>query len=232
MEENNIKGRFTEFLSYLGIGQGKFEKMTGIGNGTINNIKNGISTPKLEKIIEAYPNLNIEWLITGEGNMLKKEQPETNINLIDNPNFMMVSVVGQYAAAGYLRGYVDEEYIESLPKIPFFIDHDPKGKYMAFEVRGDSMDDDSANSIVDGDTLICREIKPELWRDKLHIKKYFFVIAHKTEGIIVKQIVNHNTKTGDITIHSLNSLYSDRVLNLSDVAQLFNVIQISRKPRL
>lgn len=122
--------------------------------------------------------------------------------------------------------------MESLPKIPFFTDHDPKGKYMAFEVRGDSMDDDSVNSIVEGDTLICREIQPELWRDKLHIKKYFFVIAHKTEGIIVKQIINHNPETGDIKIHSLNNFYPDRILNLSEIAQLFNVIQISRKPRL
>ena len=162
----------------------------------------------------------------------KSSLPKSEVTFLDNPNFIMVSVVGQYAAAGYLKGYADEEYIDTLPKIPFFVDHDPKGKYMGFEVRGDSMDDDSTNSIIEGDTLICREIKPELWYDKLHIKKYFFVIAHKSEGVLVKQITNHNPETGDITIHSLNSFYPDQVLNLRDVAQLFNVIQISRKPRL
>lgn len=157
---------------------------------------------------------------------------DSNVVFLDNPNFVMVSVVGQYAAAGYLTGYEDEVYLEELPKVPFFIDHDPKGKYMGFEVRGDSMEDGTANSIIEGDTLICREIKPDLWCNKLHIQKWFFVIVHKTEGIIVKQISHHNPGTGDITIHSLNPFYPDQNLNLRDVAQLFNVIQISRKPRL
>lgn len=69
--KETIKDRFVIFLKHLGIGQGKFEKITGIGNGTINNIKDGISSPKLAKIAETYPELNIEWLITGYGNMLK-----------------------------------------------------------------------------------------------------------------------------------------------------------------
>lgn len=181
----------------------------------------------LEKI-KADTTLNKSFLEVNKRN----EHIESNAVFLENPNFIMVSVVGQYAAAGYLKGYADEEYIDTLPKIPFFVDHDPKGKYMGFEVRGDSMDDDSTNSIIEGDTLICREIKPELWHDKLHIKKYFFVIAHKLEGVLVKQITEHNPETGDITIHSLNSFYPDQILNLRDVAQLFNVIQISRKPRL
>lgn len=157
---------------------------------------------------------------------------ESNAIFIEKPNFIMVSVVGQYAYAGYLNGYADEAYIEDLPKVPFFTDYDVKGKYMGFEVRGDSMDDNSVNSIIEGDTLICRQIKPELWCNKLHIQKWYFVIVHQTDGIIIKQITDHNTETGDITIHSLNSFYPDRVLNLKDVSLLFNVVQINRKPRL
>lgn len=178
--------------------------------------------------IKADVSLNKSFLEVNKSNRLV----ESNAVFIENPNFMMVSVVGQYAAAGYLAGYADEVYLEELPKIPFFIDHDPKGKYMGFEVRGDSMEDGTSNSIIEGDTLICREIKPDLWCNKLHIQKWFFVIVHKAEGIIVKQISHHNPDTGDITIHSLNPFYADRELNLGDVAQLFNVVQISRKPRL
>lgn len=188
---------------------------------------------QIEKGVRPFPEEYISKILSdGLYKLPQNNLPKNEVTFLDNPNFVMVSVVGQYAAAGYLKGYADEEYIEALPKIPFFVDHDPKGKYMGFEVRGDSMDDDSTNSIIEGDTLICREIKPELWYDKLHIRKYFFVIAHKTEGVLVKQITKHNTETGDITIHSLNSFYPDQVLNLRDVAQLFNVIQISRKPRL
>jgi hypothetical protein len=68
--EDNIKQRLIMFLKHLGIGQGKFEKNTDIGNGTVNNIKDGIGSPKLAKIITCYPELNIKWLLTGEGKML------------------------------------------------------------------------------------------------------------------------------------------------------------------
>ena len=138
-------------------------------------------------------------------------------------------MVSQYAHAGYLNGYGDTEYLEMLPKIPVFVDHEPKGYYISFEVRGDSMNDGSINSLAEGDILVCRKICQDLWQYKLHINKWYFVIVHKTEGIIVKKITHHNVETGEITLHSLNDLYPDMTVSLNDVAQLFNVVQIQRK---
>lgn len=205
-----------------------------VTQGFISQIENGTRPMPLDFITKIESDANIvKPILDDSSNILQaSSKVESNAVLIENPNFMMVSVVGQYAAAGYMSGYADPEYLEELPKVPFFVDHEAKGKYMGFDVRGDSMDDGSHNSIMEGDTLICRQIKPELWHHKLHIQKWYFVIVHRTEGIIVKQIIDHNTETGDITIHSLNDFYPDRVLNLRDVAQLFNVVQVSRKPRL
>lgn len=64
----------------------------------------------------------------------------------------------------------------------------------------------------------------------MHIKKWYFVIVHKTDGILVKEIIDHNPDTGEITCHSLNPSpeYEDFKINLNDVAQLFNIVQISR----
>lgn len=82
-----IKDRLIKFLAYLKIGQGKFEKNCGLSNGTVNNIKEGgITTQKVEKILLAYPNLNIDWLITGRGEMEKHPSEiisEDNINTND-----------------------------------------------------------------------------------------------------------------------------------------------------
>ena len=49
----------------------------------------------------------------------------------------MVEIVSEDASAGYLRGYSDPEYIESLNslKLPFL----PTGKHRAFPIKGDSM---------------------------------------------------------------------------------------------
>lgn len=76
MEENNFKNRLKEFLAYLKIGQGKFETNCSISNGTVNNIKDGISTPNLERIVTTYPELNVIWLLTGRGEMLVTQKPE------------------------------------------------------------------------------------------------------------------------------------------------------------
>ena len=73
--------------------------------------------------------------------------------------------------------------------------------------------------------------KRELWADsKLHIRKWDFVIVHK-DGILIKRILDHNVEEGTITIHSLNPIYPDRVINLAEVYQIFNVIEFWRPRR-
>ena len=171
--------------------------------------------------------INSNWLMTGEGNKKNIEEAiPMNVN-----NILQVPLVNQYAYAGYLSGYSDAEYIESLPTIPFIVDHEAQGHYIAFEVRGDSMNDGTEESILEGDRLLCREIKRELWVDyKLHFRKWDFVIVHK-EGILIKRILDHDVDKGTITIHSLNPIYPDRELNLNEVYQIFNVIEFLRPRR-
>lgn len=65
-----MKQRIIEFLSYLGIGQNKFEKSAGLANGLISSSSGNMTLKSIEKIAAAYPELNINWLRTGEGEML------------------------------------------------------------------------------------------------------------------------------------------------------------------
>jgi len=191
-----------------------------------------VELPKdfIDRLCSLNEKLNKVWIETGIGQMV----PETSIDealIIENPNIIMIPLVSQYAYAGYLSGFSDMEYIEALPKVPMFVDHESKGNYVAFEVRGDSMEEESKDGIFAGDRLYCREIKADLWNYKLHINQWDFVIVHRSEGILIKRIIEHNIDTGDITIHSLNPEYEDKILNLKDVAQLFNVIEVSRGKR-
>lgn len=148
---------------------------------------------------------------------------------LDDVLLLNVPLVQEYAYAGYMSGYSDETYLNDLPTIPFIADKQYKGTYMAFQIRGDSMDDGSYNSYLQGDIVLCREVNPIFWKNRLHINKWDFVIVHKTEGILIKKIVFHDPETGAIKAHSLNPMYEDMELNLADVAQLFNVVKIERK---
>jgi phage repressor protein C with HTH and peptisase S24 domain len=150
------------------------------------------------------------------------------LNLADK-TIMHVPLVNKYAYAGYLSGYGDAEYVGSLPTIPMIADREGRGSYVAFEVKGDSMDDGTRNSYEQGDIVVARMVAQHHWQSKLHIAKYDFIIVHKTDGILLKKIVHHDTEAGTITLHSLNPLYDDFTIHLDDVSQIFNVIKVERE---
>ena len=68
------KERLKEFLSAKGIGRNKFEDQLGLANGFVSSKGVSISSDAIEKTATAYPELNIDWLITGKGSMFKSEQ--------------------------------------------------------------------------------------------------------------------------------------------------------------
>ena len=227
--ENTVKQRLIDYLAFKKIGQNRFEKMAGVSNGYIHNLKNAPKTPILTKILQAAPDLNRVWLLTGEGDMLLRHD-EASVVTHERPR-VGIPLVSQYAYGGYLGGYADPTYIEGLPLIDFTPDREMTGNWLAFEVRGDSMDDGTKDSYVAGEIVICREVEKEFWRDaRLHYTRRDFVIVHE-EGILIKRVTAHDVERHLITVHSLNPEYKDRVLDLADVRQLFSVVE-SRIPRL
>lgn len=163
--------------------------------------------------------------------LTKKLKPAENAHpvVFSELKVMNVPLVNQYAQAGYLNGFADEEYTDSLPTIPFTDDIEHRGEYMCFEVKGDSMDNGTYESYLEGDILLCRDIRQDYWMSKLHYNKWDFVIIHKEKGILVKRIINHDVEKGIITLHSLNDYYNDFDIHLSEVAKLFNVKSTMRK---
>tara|TARA_R110002012_G_scaffold190633_1_gene358236 strand:+ start:37241 stop:37984 length:744 start_codon:yes stop_codon:yes gene_type:complete len=188
----------------------------------------GNETRKLSEILkDVIPNISNkkEYYPLNNADQLK----ETDAVWVDYSSFMNIPVVQKRAQAGFLSGWGDDEYLEELPTIPWEVDREYKGKYIAFEVTGDSMDDNSRESIIEGDTLICREIQRHHWVNKLHLHRWKnFVVVHRTEGILVKRVLKHDIDTGRLLLHSLNPLFDDQEVFMDDLIALFNVIDIHR----
>lgn len=196
----------------------------------VNN-KVPFSETLYSRINSLYNNVNIDWLRTGEGSMLKEEKqniiPQGELKSKEYSHTLQVRLVTNKAKAGWSDGYYNDEYLEDMPFIIIDADENHKGKYLAFEVAGDSMEPD----YMEGDIVICREIQRHLWNYKLHFKDWDFVIAHYTQGIMLKEIVEHNVETGDIVCRSLNPKHEDFILNLREVSFLYNVVEVRQKGR-
>lgn len=197
--------------------------------------KKPVSEKFVRNLCALSDKLNVDYLLMTSDDMLLDDgvRPSSAIRPdaqhMEAANVKNIPMVSQYAYAGYLSGYSDKEYLESLPTVPFIVSHEAKGSYVCFEVKGDSMDDGTQDSILDGDRLLCREVAQHLWAtNKLHIRKWDFVIVHRTDGILVKRIAAHDIERGVITIHSLNPEYPDRPISLADIVQIFNVVEVSR----
>lgn len=226
----SIGERIISTMNAKGYSKNYLAKSIGIHPTTLNNWILGKTSPdnlKLDVLCD-FLGINTDWLITGEGDMIKSPSNGTPINDV---KIKMIPLVSQYAQAGYLCGFGDMQYIGALPTIPTVVDHEPHGNYIAFEVKGDSMYDGTDESLNEGDILVCREVDKIYWNNKLHINKWDFVVVHKEEGVLVKRIVDHDVSTGLIKLHSLNSFYPDFTLHLKDISQLFNVVQIVRSRR-
>ena len=76
MNDNTIKHRLLQFLKASKISQKKFELGIDVSNGYVNNLKKNIGADKIHRIHSAYPELNIDWLLTGDGEMYNPEQPD------------------------------------------------------------------------------------------------------------------------------------------------------------
>ena len=74
--ESTIKERIIRYIKFKKISQRRFEIDAGLSNGFVNNIVKTIGADKLRKISIAYPELNTEWLLTGEGEMLREAEPQ------------------------------------------------------------------------------------------------------------------------------------------------------------
>lgn len=67
-----MKERILQFIEYKRLSKNKFYKETGLSNGILDK-QGGISSDSLEKIYCVYPEINLDWLLTGKGEMFKKE---------------------------------------------------------------------------------------------------------------------------------------------------------------
>ncbi|WP_114752353.1 helix-turn-helix domain-containing protein [Pleomorphovibrio marinus] len=235
-------------MKQLGVSAYRVSQDTGITEGAISKILNG----KVKQPNKATMKVLKDYFLNYQGNketmsyetnfrqsdfILHDRQPQYREKVGENEfitvgpsTLMVVPMVEDYAEAGFLQGYKDPEFIADLPRHSTVVDKYHKGKYFAFRVKNQNMEDGSDNSIPEGSIVTGREIQKEFWNSRFHIHKHKdYIIVHK-EGIIINRIKEHDIEKGVITLESLNpnkELFPDFNIMLDDCNMMFNVINIS-----
>ncbi|MEN2281055.1 LexA family transcriptional regulator [Algoriphagus sp. SE2] len=126
----------------------------------------------------------------------------------DNENITMVP---QKASAGYLNGFADPEYMESLPQ--FNLPNLSKNAtYRAFELAGDSM-----LPLIPG-TIVIGSYVDQL-KDIKSGKTY--VLVTQTEGVVYKRVFNYLSENGKLFLVSDNDHYKPFEVKGEDVLEVW-----------
>ena len=119
-----------------------------------------------------------------------------------------IEIIPHTAKAGYLTGYSDPEFIESLQHISLpFLRH---GKFRAFPVEGDSMPPHRQGSFIVGKYV-------EKLGDIRDGKTY--ILLTKNEGIVYKRL-NRNGKNA-LMLNSDNKVYKPYEVPASEVLEIW-----------
>lgn len=96
-----IKDRLYDFLKIKDLKASKFEQKCGLSNGFCGKVNDNITEGSLLLIKRAFPELNINWLKTGFGDMLIEQTDLEYPNSEDSSNMLaMVKMMQEFIQLG------------------------------------------------------------------------------------------------------------------------------------
>lgn len=219
---DDMKERLLQLADYKGLSVRAFEQECGLQRGNISNMsENGaIGSDKLSKIIDAISEVNIEWLITGKGAMLKNE----NTALSDTSNQQLS--ISQFKQKGYAPFYSDMpvsagQYglvnIEQREKPESWIKYPGVEADGWFPVIGCSMEP----KIHAGDIVGVKQL--DRW-ERIDPDKVYMIITH--DDRMIKHI---ETDDNDNTIlWAISTNFKRFPIDKNDIIRIYRIVWVGR----
>src|SRR5690348_15126328 len=130
----------------------------------------------------------------------------------------VIQFVPVKAAAGYLAGYADPEFVDELNT--FTLPMLAPGNYRAFEIVGDSMLPIPSGSVIVGEKI---EHVDDVKSNNTYI------VVSKGEGIVYKRIMKNNRAKNKLTLISDNPQYSPYTVNADEVLEIWKAEMVITK---
>lgn len=219
----SVAGKNLKYLRKLrGFTQEEFAEKLNIKRSLLGAYEEERADPKFEvlEILSDMFKLTLDDLLrkelaNGSGNYLSKRR-QLKMSTTDRNVIHFVPVK---AAAGYLTGYADSEFIDELNT--FTLPMLSGGHYRAFEIIGDSMLPTPSGSIIVGE-------KVEGGIDEIKNNMAYIVVS-RNEGIVYKRIQKNNKSKGKLMLISDNPSYQPYQVNADDIVELWQAQSVISK---
>jgi len=197
-------------LDYLSLNPSDFARKVGLKN--VQNIydiqkdKVDISKTTVNKIVSIFPNINKNWLLTGEGEMLRKAD-----NIMKENEIIYVPLLPISAAAGSLNDFVVSVKDSECEKIISPI----KGVDWAITVSGDSMEPEYPS----GSQILIKKINERAFIDWGKV-----YVLDTCNGSVIKKIFPVTDNPNKLKCVSINPGYPSFDVSLDDVYGVYRVL--------
>jgi len=224
-EKSPIKQRILLFLAQKGITQYEFYKNTGVTRGVLGQ-NNGISEDNISRFLAYYPDVNIEWLMTGRGEIFDKEPTvptKQQLTITDErpvaspatqpgdgiPLIPIEAMAGALTSEQTVLEYECERYV-----VPMF-----KGADFLIPVKGSSMYPKYSS----GDIVACQRVP----MSDLFFQWNKVYVIDTNQGALIKRIKPGSDKE-HVLIVSDNEKYDPFELPCSAIHAVALVIGVIR----
>jgi transcriptional regulator with XRE-family HTH domain len=208
--------------------QAQLAEKVGVKRAVIGTYEEGKAEPKLNtlRLIARFFGYNIHELVelklddTSKPNIdLKGENLRIlPVTITAGSELENITVVPVKASAGYMTGYSDPEFVESLPQFTLpFKELSKNRTYRIFQITGDSM-----LPIETGSYIIAEYISD--WN--LIQDHQCHVVITKNEGVVYKRLINKLGDSQELILISDNQLYEPYTVAGNEILEVWKALGV------
>jgi phage repressor protein C with HTH and peptisase S24 domain len=213
--DNTVKGRLKAYLSANNITMAEFGRRIGVSSAYITSMRKSIQPDKVERIKEEFPDLDVDWLLTGV--------KDDNSPPIKTSDTILIPVVNLDSRGGtaYNEEVQTDTYITGQIPFPRSIAHQGD---VVIPIYGDSMEP----TYKAGSMVLIREV--ELWREYLEFG-CTYVIGLVDDRRVIKTVMAGND-TDHFLLVSINPAYQPQEIDKKIIRSVWRVIASVRREAL
>ena len=214
-----IKDKILAFIKEKGLSREEFYRETGLSASNFKGaaMKSELGGDKIVKILTTYKDLSPEWLLTGEGSMLRTDEKTDNTPVAHHtedphegiPLLPVDAMAGAFTGEQQVLEYECERYV-----VPAF-----KGADFLIPVKGVSMHPQFSS----GDIVACKRLS----MDNVLFQWNKVYVIDTDQGPLIKRLKPESDKE-HVLVVSDNTAYDPFELAISNIYHLALVIGVIR----